>query len=96
MFCNKELQAKEEELHTDNILTTSTDGKEKKDSQGSDSQKSQQERDAENSSSQGIIDKLVETAGKHMENSLLAAYISLLLAYIIMDDPVSKAEKFKK
>jgi hypothetical protein len=87
MFFERERDAKEEEGHTDDILTKNSNPKDKKDSQ--DSQNSSQEKDSEGSSVQDIIDKLVQTAGKHMENSLIAAYISLLLAYLIMDDPVS-------
>ena len=91
MFFVKEQDAKKEEASTDDILTNSTDGKESnKDGQGSstDSQKNSQES-KDSDSHQDIIDKLIQTAGKHMENSMIAAHVSLLIAYLIMDDPVS-------
>jgi len=91
LFFRKERDAKNDEASTDDILTNSTDKKDS--SQASDSQSSSQDsKDGESSSVQDIIDKLIETAGKHMENSMIAAHISLLIAYLIMDDPVSTTD----
>ncbi len=91
MFVCRERAAKKEEQHTDNILTKGPEGpgtssNQKGENGGSQDKNSQ---DSEGSSLQDTIDKLIQTAGKHMENSLIAAYISLLLAYLIMDNPVS-------
>jgi hypothetical protein len=94
MFFVKEQDAKNEEASTDDILTNSTDPKESKDkdSQGTsaDSQKSSQDHNNKDTDSlQDIIDKLIQTAGKHMESSMIAAHVALLIAYLVMDDPVS-------
>ena len=93
MFVSKERAAKQEEASTDDILTKGSDSKKpaQKSASGSQaSQNSQNSQESESSNSvQDTIDKLIHTAGKHMENTLIAAYISLLLAYLIMDDPVS-------
>ena len=92
LFFRKEREAQKEEASTDDILTNSTDKKDAKPTQASESQSSSQEsKDSESSSVQDIIDKLIETAGKHMENSMIAAHISLLIAYLIMDNPVSNS-----
>jgi len=92
MFFAKEEDAKKEEASTDDILTNSTDAKkEPKDSQGSSSQesaKNSQESNKDSDSLQDIIDKLIQTAGKHMESSMIAAHLSLLIAYLVMEDPV--------
>ncbi|CAG7823220.1 unnamed protein product [Allacma fusca] len=94
MFVAKERAAKKEEASTDDILTKGTDSQ--KDSQKNSSNSSQNSQNSQNSqdnessnSVQDTIDKLIQTAGKHMENSLIAAYVSLLLAYLIMDNPVA-------
>jgi len=94
MFLQRERSAKTEEQHTDNILTTGEkDGDKGKSSQdsssgtgggGANSQKDSQED--QGTSVQDTIDMLIQTAGKHMENSLIAAYISLLIAFLVMDD----------
>lgn len=93
MFLCRERAAKTEEQHTDNILTKgpgdSNSSGQTGDSSSGNSSQDKNSQDSEGSSLQDTIDKLIQTAGKHMENSLIAAYISLLLAYIIMDNPVS-------
>lgn len=96
MFLCRERAAKKEEQHTDNILTKGPDTKGPEEPGTSSNQKGENggsqdknSQDSEGSSLQDTIDKLIQTAGKHMENSLIAAYISLLLAYLIMDNPVS-------
>ncbi|CAL8085855.1 unnamed protein product [Orchesella dallaii] len=94
MFLCRERAAKKEEQHTDNILTKGPDnnrgdsGNSSQKEGGSNSQ-DKNSQDAEGSSLQDTIDKLIQTAGKHMENSLIAAYIALLLAYLIMDNPTA-------
>jgi hypothetical protein len=92
MFLSRERSAKKEEQHTDNILTTgdTSQGSSGNSSQAKDSQNSKDSQDTEGNSVQDTIDKLIQTAGKHMENSLIAAYISLLIGYLVMDDPVSE------
>lgn len=90
MFVCRERAAKKEESNTDNILTKGpgepSSPTQRGDKDGASQDKNSQ--DSEGSSLQDTIDKLIQTAGKHMENSLIAAYISLLLAYLIMDNPV--------
>lgn len=90
LFFRKESEAQKEEASTDDILTNSTEKKDTKPVSTSESQSSSQEsKDSESSSVQDIIDKLIETAGKHMENSMIGAHISLLIAYLIMNSEVS-------
>jgi len=91
MFLSRERSAKKEEQHTDNILTTgdTSQGSSGNSSGHKDSQSSTKDsQETEGNSVQDTIDKLIQTAGKHMENSLIAAYISLLIGYLVMDDPV--------
>jgi hypothetical protein len=86
MFLQRERSAKKEEQNTDTILTTGE--KDKSSSQSSSQKDSQNSQDQEGSSLQDTINMLIQTAGKHMENSLIAAYISLLIAFLVMDDMV--------
>jgi len=98
MFLYRERAAKKEELHTDNILDKgaanqsagSSNAGHSSQIKSSSNSSEKNSQDAEGSSVQDLIDKLIQTAGKHMENSLIAAYIALLLGYLIMDDPVSQ------
>jgi len=93
MFLERESSAKEEEQHTDNILTTG-EKKGKPSGSGSgggaggggDSQEKDSSQDPEGTSVQDTINNLLQAAGNHMENSLIAAYISLLIAFLVMDD----------
>lgn len=89
MFLHRERSAKTEEQHTDNILTTG-EKETKKRTEPKSQGDSQEDKDGGGGSVQDTIDQLISTAGKHMENSLIAAYISLLIGFLVMDDLVRK------
>lgn len=73
MFLEREENAREDEKHTDTILDKKPAPRAVK----------SKEKDEEGPETESDTDKLIQAAGKHMENSLIAAYISLLIAFLI-------------
>ncbi|KAJ1521007.1 hypothetical protein ONE63_002720 [Megalurothrips usitatus] len=92
MFYRQEECARNEEAKTDAIL----DGKDTNE----ESEKEKQEKDKAKTAQQGnktederieeTVAKLLAKAGRHMEHTFVAAYIGLLLGYIIMDNEEHK------
>ncbi|KAK3925355.1 Protein wings apart-like [Frankliniella fusca] len=88
MFYQQEESARNEEAKTDAIL----DGKDTTE----ESEKEKQEKDKAKTAPQGnktqdeqieeTVAKLLAKAGRHMEHTFVAAYIGLLIGYVIMND----------
>ncbi len=77
MFLDKEESARQEESKTNNIL----DGvKEEDEEEKKEEPKSQEERIEE------TVAKLLHKAGRHMEDTLIGSYITLIIGYLILDD----------
>lgn len=87
LFLEKEENARHEESKTDAILDGVKDEKEN-DAEGS--QKKEQKTEQE------VIDetvaKLLQKAGRHMEDTLIASYITLIVGYLIYDDKDREAQ----
>ncbi|XP_071439243.1 protein wings apart-like [Hetaerina americana] len=76
LFCEKEAFARVEEAKTDAIL----DGKKEDASESDKSPKTPEEFIEE------TVSKLLQKAGRHMEVTLIAAYVALLLGYVVMEN----------
>eukprot|EP00096_Caligus_rogercresseyi_P002316 TRINITY_DN14408_c0_g1_i1.p1 TRINITY_DN14408_c0_g1~~TRINITY_DN14408_c0_g1_i1.p1 ORF type:complete len:441 (-),score=157.90 TRINITY_DN14408_c0_g1_i1:74-1267(-) len=86
LFLEKESSARHEESKTDNILDGVPDEGEKQKAQESEEKKSREEAMDE------TIAKLLQKAGRHMEDTLIASYITLILGYTILDNKESEAD----
>ncbi|XP_046405149.1 protein wings apart-like isoform X2 [Ischnura elegans] len=76
LFCEKEAFARVEEAKTDAIL----DGKKEETSETEKNAKTPEEFIEE------TVAKLLQKAGRHMEETLIAAYVALLLGYVVMEN----------
>uniref|UniRef100_A0A146MDM0 Protein wings apart-like n=2 Tax=Lygus hesperus TaxID=30085 RepID=A0A146MDM0_LYGHE len=75
MFLQQEELARTEERKTDAIL----DGKEKP-------EKTQEQKKSTEDNMEETVQLLLQKAGRHMEHTLVGAYIALLLGYLIVDN----------
>lgn len=73
--------AQEEEQKTDAILDGKKDEEQDKEAQAVSEKKSQAEFIEE------TVAKLLQKAGRHMEHTLIAAYVVLLIGNLIIDNP---------
>merc|ERR1712029_1038799 len=81
LFLLKEESARHTETKTDQIL----DGKEKDE----DSEKGTKEDEKSKSHEEYVdetVNKLLNKAGKHMEDTLIASYLTLIIGYLILDE----------
>ncbi|KAL7299425.1 hypothetical protein TKK_0007668 [Trichogramma kaykai] len=78
LFFNQEELARLEEKNTDAIL----DGKKEPDQSTPQSSASKSREDI----IEETVAQLLQKAGRHMEHTLIAAYVALLLGYLIMDN----------
>uniref|UniRef100_A0A6A7FXN6 Protein wings apart-like n=1 Tax=Hirondellea gigas TaxID=1518452 RepID=A0A6A7FXN6_9CRUS len=78
LFYSSEASAKEHEAHTDQIIDRDLD-------QTARNKRSKEEKANEDDIDQTVA-KLLQKAGRHMEDTLIAAYTALLTGYCIMDN----------
>ncbi len=89
MFLEKEESARVEESKTNNILdgVKEEDGEEQEEEAAKKEEaKSQEERIEE------TVAKLLHKAGRHMEDTLIGSYITLIIGYLILDDKDRETE----
>ncbi len=84
LFLEKEESAKNEETKTDNILDGVKD--EEEEEKKKEEAKSQEERIEE------TVAKLLHKAGRHMEDTLIGSYVTLIIGYIILHDKERETE----
>lgn len=80
MFYRCEESARQQEAHTDEIIDHDL------------AQTQQNEDDKKDDEIEETVAKLLQKAGYHMEDTLIAAYTALLTGYCIMDDEDCEAE----
>ncbi|XP_064092507.1 wings apart-like protein homolog isoform X2 [Macrobrachium nipponense] len=79
LFYRSEASARQQEAHTDEIIDH-------------DLAKKQQEDEKKDDEIEETVARLLQKAGHHMEDTLIAAYTALLTGYCIMDDEDREAE----
>ncbi len=84
MFLEKEKSAQVEESKTNNILDGVKEDEEEEQKKEAEA-KSQEERIEE------TVAKLLHKAGRHMEDTLIGSYITLIVGYLILDDKEREA-----
>ncbi|KAF2367670.1 Wings apart-like protein [Trinorchestia longiramus] len=75
IFFSCEASAKEHEAHTDQIIDRDLDQSQRK-----------KKEDSKEDELEETVAKLLQKAGRHMEDTLIAAYTALLTGYCIMDE----------
>lgn len=82
LFIRKEDSARLEEARTDEIL----DGKPDQTDAGSSEPPSNNTGKTQEDAMEETVKKLLHKAGRHMEDSMVAAYVALLLGYVVMNN----------
>ncbi|ROT79628.1 wings apart-like protein homolog [Penaeus vannamei] len=80
LFYRCEESARQQEAHTDDLIDNDL------------SEKAQKEDDRKDDELEETVAKLLQKAGHHMEDTLVAAYTALLTGYCIMEDEECEAE----
>ena len=89
LFLEKELSAKTEEVKTDKIL----DGKDEEDEDAAAAEKKEKEEKKKTQEERidETVAKLLHKAGRHMEDTLIASYTTIIIGYLIIDDKEEEA-----
>jgi len=82
LFLEKEENARREETKADDFV----DDVQKENKAKEKSEESQKKEPKTDKRQEEIVTELLQKAGRHMEDTLIASYITLIIGYLILDD----------